>query len=262
MPWLVEPRHLLRAARLCMRRAGGPGADGMTWRAFRVDLHHRLADLGQALRAGTWQPGPMRLVEIPAYTGKVFTAVLPTVTDRVVHRAMRQALAGVLETRVLADWVSAYRPRRSRVTALRQAARHRADGFAWVTDLDVAGASAGGDVGELVDWLAAHVADGAFLDRFRTALTGLPSPLMPGSGVWPVVFHLRLSRVDEQLAGLRVVRFADNYAVFSVDEPAAVAAFEQVTAALAAVGLAANARKSRIRPPAHALIEDLFLIDG
>ena len=60
---------------------------------FRQGLRDRLAGLAGQLRDGTWRPGPPRLVEITAYTGKVFTALIPTVADRVVHRAYSGALA-------------------------------------------------------------------------------------------------------------------------------------------------------------------------
>jgi hypothetical protein len=204
----------------------------------------------------------VRQVAITTYTGTVFTAVIPTVEDRIVHRAMRAALDPILETAVLAGWVSGYRPRRNRITALRQADAHLAAGRGWVADLDVAGASQGGTVDELVSWLAEHITDGSFLALFGRALAALPSPLAPGSGLWPVVFHLRLARVDAQLGGLAVVRFADNYAAFTPDAVAASQAYGQITAALATVGLQPNTRKSRIRPPHLANPEDLFLIDG
>jgi hypothetical protein len=262
MPYLTDLPHLLAAARLCMRRAGGPGADGLTWAGYRVGLRERLAALSARLRDGSWQPGPLRPVEITSYTGKVFPAVVPTVEDRIVHRAMRRAVEPILETRVLADWVSAYRPYRNRITALRQADAHTTSGLRWVADVDVAGASTGGTPEQFVDWLAAHVTDGSFLRLFRRAITALPSPLVPGSGLWPVLFHLRLAQADAQLTGWPVVRFADNYLIFAADDAGATAGFAAITAALASVGLHPHPRKSRIRPPHQANTEDLFLIDG
>ena len=206
--------------------------------------------------------GPLREITITAYTGKVFAAVVPTVEDRIVHRAMRTALEPILEHRVLAEWVSGFRPGRNRISALRQADAHVAMGRRWVAVVDVAGASEGGAVEELVTWLAQYVTDGSFLAVFRRALSGLPTPLVPGSGLWPVLLHLRLSRVDAQLGGLAVVRFADNYAAFAPDVGAAELAYGRLTQALAAVGLRPHHRKSGLRPPHLANPEDLFLIDG
>jgi RNA-directed DNA polymerase len=262
MPYLVDVRHLIAAARLCMRRASAPGVDGLTWAGYRRGLRDRLAALAEQLRAGEWTPDPLREVAITSFTGKVFTAAIPTVEDRIVHRAMRLALDPILDQRVLRDWVSAYRPGRNRITALRQADAHVGAGRAWLADIDVAGASAGGNAEQFVDWLAEYVTDGTFLAVFRRALLGLPSPLVPGSGLWPVLFHLRLSQVDAVLDGLPLVRFADNYIAFTTSRAGAAEAFDAITAALALVDLRPNARKSSIRPPHLANPEDLFLIDG
>ncbi len=262
MPLLTDPHHLHTAARACMRRASAPGADGMSWAMFRQGLRDRLAGLAGQLRDGTWRPGPPRLVEITAYTGKVFTALIPTVADRVVHRAMRRAIDPVLEAHAYCDWVSGYRPGRNRITALRQAAAPLAAGHTWITDVDVAGASKGGSVEQMVNWLAEYISDGTFLTRVRTALVGLPSPLIPGSGLWPALFHLRLSQVDRHLDGIRTVRFADNYVVFTDNGGAARQAFAGIVGALSTAGLSAHPRKSGIQPPGHRNVEDLFLIDG
>lgn len=262
MPYLVDTAHLVAAARCCMRHPSAAGVDGMTWAGYRQGLRGRLGDLGHRLRTGVWVPGLLRQVAITAYTGKVFTAVVPTVEDRIVHRAMRAALDPILETRVLADWVSGFRPGRNRITALRQANAHVTAGLAWVADIDVASASEGSTVEDCVVSLAEYVKDGSFLAVFRRALTGLPSPLVPGTGLWPVLFHLQLAKVDAQLDGLAVVRFADNYAAFARDAHSAEQAYDRITAALASVGLHPNPRKSRLRPPHLANTEDLFLIDG
>lgn len=262
MPYLVDVRHLTAAARLCMRRASAPGVDGLTWADYRRGLRDRLTALAEQLRAGNWTPDPLREVAITSYAGKVFTAAIPTVEDRIVHRAMRLALDPILDQRVLHDWVSAYRPGRNRITALRQADAHVGAGRPWLADIDVAGASAGGSAGQFVDWLAEHVTDGTFLAVFRRALLGLPTPLVPGSGLWPVLFHLRLSQVDALLDGRAVVRFADNYIAFTTSRAEAAEAFDAITTALALVDLRPHPRKSSIRPPHLANPEDLFLIDG
>jgi len=260
MPLLYGGRQLRRAARACMRRCSAPGADGMTWADYRRGLDGRLADLSAALREGSWQPGPLRIVAITSYAGKCFPVVIPTVQDRIVHRAIRAAAEPVLEERALADWVSGYRPGRSRITAVRAAMSCLDDGCGAVADIDVERATAGSTAQEVTGWLAAHVTDGTFLRRFRTALSVLPEPLMPGTGLCPMLINLRLSRVDVRLAGLAVVRFADNYCAFEATPARARAAFNAISDALAAEGLRPNPGKSRIRDAANA--EDLFLIAG
>lgn len=260
MPLLFGPAQLYRAARACMRRSSAPGADGVTWAGYRRGLKTNLADLGEALRTGVWQPGPLREVVVATYTGKQFPISIPTVADRIVHRAMRAAIEPILEAAVFADWVAGYRPGRNRIDAVRAAAEHVSSGLRAVADIDVERASAGSTAAEVTEWLAEHVSDGVFLAAFRTALAGLPEPLAPGSGLAPLLINLRLSRVDRHLGGLQVVRFADNYCAFAASTDAAGLAFARITGALEDEGLRPNPFKSRVRPAANP--EDLFLIAG
>lgn len=259
MPLLGE-KHLRRALRQCGRRSSSPGADSMTWRGLRQRAAVLLPKLASHLAAGTWQPGPLREVTIPIYTGKSMPTAIPTVVDRLVHRAVRNAVEPILEARTFADWVSGYRPRRNRNTALRQAAAYLDNGYRCVADIDAARVSEGVDVDEAVEWFAEYVHDGAFLRLLRVALAGLPAPVIPGSGLAPLLINLRLSQVDKDLTRLRVVRFADNYCAFAAAREQAQEAFWQISDAMLVVRLHPNAAKSRLRHAANA--EDLFLIDG
>ncbi|MFI8281129.1 reverse transcriptase domain-containing protein [Streptomyces sp. NPDC085929] len=223
-------------------------------------MRERLDRLGEDLRLGQWQPGPVKASHVIAYTGKRIDMVIPTVGDRIVHRAMRRAIEPVLEAHAFAPWVSGFRPGRNRLTSLRQAAQHLQAGWVWVADVDVKQASAGSSTEEVIGWLAEHIQDGSFLDRVRTALEALPDPIAPGCGLSPMLLNLRLSRVDSALRGLHVVRFADNYCLFAPSQAQAETANEALTAALGKAGLQPHPGKSRIRPAANA--EDLFLISG
>jgi len=260
MPLVYEEAHLRRAARACMRRRSAPGTDETTWAQWRDGAGAKITALSEALHAGTWSPAPLRPVLITNYFGKQFHVYVPTAEDRIVHRAMRNAVEPVLEELAFRDWVSGYRPRRNRITALSQVMTHMEAGRTVVADIDVARASAGATAEEVTGWLADYVTDGTFLALFRSVLSGPPEPIAPGTGLAPLLINLRLSRVDARFGGLAVVRFADNYCLLTDTPQAAEDAYAQATAALAAEGLAPNARKSRVR--GHANPEDLFLLEG
>ncbi|WP_255375757.1 reverse transcriptase domain-containing protein [Saccharomonospora sp. CUA-673] len=232
----------------------------MTWRDLRQQAGAVLPDLATQLAAGTWRPGPLRELTIPTYAGKSMPTAIPTVMDRLVHRAVRNAAEPILEARAFADWVSGFRPRRNRNTALRHANDHLTAGYRCVADIDAARVSDGATAAEAVDWFAEYIHDGSFLRLLRTVLAGMPSPVVPGSGLAPLLINLRLSQVDKEVSGLRVVRFADNYCAFAATMAGAGEAFWCISDAMAAVRLEPNAAKSRIRRDANA--EDLFLIDG
>jgi len=115
MPLLSES-SLRRALRQCGRRASAPGVDGMTWGQLRHEAGHMLPRLAQQLADGTWRPGPVREVAIPTYTGKHIHTFIPPVLDRLVNRALRNAIEPVLEDRAFLDWVSGFRPGRNRLS--------------------------------------------------------------------------------------------------------------------------------------------------
>lgn len=259
MPFLGT-RFLVRALREGGQRRSAPGADGVTWADYRRDAGTRIPRLARALREGTWQPGPVRPVPFNTYTGKHLPCVIPTVEDRIVQRALRNAVEPILDAYAFADWVSGYRARRNRVTALRQAMTHHSAGFRWVADVDAERVSFGSDAAEVTDWLADYVHDGTFLDRFRTAVAGMPWPMAPGGGLAPTLINLRLVRADRMLTDLRIVRFTDNYCAFARNREEAEEAFTRIIDALSQIDLAANTAKSRIRR--DACVEDLFLIGG
>ncbi|MFF0147003.1 reverse transcriptase family protein [Amycolatopsis sulphurea] len=232
----------------------------MTWGDLRREAQTVLPQLAIELAEGTWQPGPVRDVPLSTYTGKQIHAFVPTVRDRLVHRALRNAIEPILEARAFRGWVSGFRPRRNRITSLRQAAMYHQAGFRWAADLDVASVSAGAIVDEVIDWHAEHIHDGALLARLRTALAAMPSPIAPGSGLAPMLINLRLSQVDKRVSGLRVVRFADNYVAFAGAREEAHEAFYAISDALLTLRLCPNEIKSRIREDVN--VEDLFLIGG
>lgn len=257
MPWVWERRRLRAAARHCMRRGSSPGPDGVGWARYRVGLGDRLSDLSVRLRTGAWRPGEVRLVPVATFTGAQFDIAISPVEDRIVHRAMANALQPILDIKVLRDFVSGGRPARNRLTAVRQAARHLADGFSWVADVDVRSAASGRTVDEVIDWTARWVTDGSYLRLLRHALEPLPSAMHPGAALLPQMLHLMLVPVDETVGHLRVVRFYDNYCVFCRTRADAHAAYDLLVAALAARQLAPSPAKSGVRDAPNP--EDLFL---
>ncbi len=209
MPLLVHPHRLTQAARGCMRTMSSPGADGMTWREYRVGFRDRLADLAARLRKGSWRPGPVRQISWPSADEERCVAI-PTVEDRIVHRAIRRCVEPILEAHAYPDWMFGWRPGRGRIQALAYAQQRGTTSPCWVADIDIARATAGGTVDEAVGWLAEWVHDGSFLATVRHALDGLPAPLAPGSGLSPLLTNLRLLRIDHALTGKHSARICGS----------------------------------------------------
>src|SRR5690606_15906445 len=231
-----------------------PGADGMTWKTFRQDMPARIEGLSAALADGSWRPGPLRIEEFDAW-GKRHTVTIPTVTDRIVHRALRNAIEPVLERDAYPPWMFGWRRRAGRPLAVAAAARHLHAGLPWVADIDVAAASLGVTLEEAVTSVARFIHDGSALALLRRILSALPDPLAPGSGLSPMLTNLRMTPADQQLTGCTTVRMTDNYTLFTATEPEAEAAYRHLTGLLAADGMKHAAAKSKMWRPNP---EDLY----
>lgn len=92
--WLAE------AARITLASSGAmtAGIDGMNRERLLVRLDEHLADLRQALLAGTYRPQPVRRVHIPKGNGKSRPLGIPTLTDRIVQRSMLMAMEPIWES--------------------------------------------------------------------------------------------------------------------------------------------------------------------
>ncbi|MFI7104136.1 RNA-directed DNA polymerase [Streptomyces sp. NPDC050161] len=254
MRQVTSERALKRAARQCMGRTGAPGADGMSWRAFRQDMPARLNALAARLADRSWRPSPTRLVAFHAW-GKDYRVAVPTVEDRIVHRALRNAVEPVLERDAYPPWMFGWHRRAGRPLAISAAARHLDSGLPWVADIDVAAASRGVGLEDAVSSVARFVHDGTLLALLRRILAALPDPLAPGSGLNPMLTNLRMTPVDHQLTGLAAVRMTDNYTLFCPTPKAADDAYQHLTRALAAHGMSPAPGKSKIWRPNP---EDLY----
>ncbi|MFJ2744800.1 reverse transcriptase domain-containing protein [Streptomyces sp. NPDC087440] len=253
MRQVTSERALKRAARQCMGRAGAPGADGMTWKEFRQDLPARITALSAALAAGSWTPGPPRVKEFDAW-GKQHVVTIPTVTDRIVHRAVRNAIEPVLERDAYPSWMFGWHRRAGRPLAIAAADRHMREGRTWVVDIDIAAASHGVSLDEALTSVARFVHDGTLLALLCRILAALPDPLAPGSGLSPMLTNLRMTPVDQQLTH-PAVRMTDNYTLFCTSRREAEAAWHELTDLLTEHGMRPALAKSKIWRP-HP--EDLY----
>src|SRR6266571_2466403 len=79
---------------------GSPGVDGMTVDELPEYLKQHELEIGEQLRNGTYQPQPVKRVEIPKPDGNgVRKLGIPTVLDRFVQQAVLQELDRELERR-------------------------------------------------------------------------------------------------------------------------------------------------------------------
>ncbi len=128
--------NLNQAYRKVKANKGGPGIDGMTVEKLSVWLAEHKDELIASLLDGSYQPQPVRGVEIPKPGGGVRQLGIPTVVDRLVQQAILQVLE-VLFDPTFSDSSYGFRPRRSAHQALLQAGEYVKEGRVIVVDMDL-----------------------------------------------------------------------------------------------------------------------------
>jgi len=75
--------HQLELAfRVGKRKGGAPGIDGVTIESFEKNLLEEITRLNQEVESWSYQPSPVREVEIAKAGGEVRVLGIPTVRDR------------------------------------------------------------------------------------------------------------------------------------------------------------------------------------
>ena len=119
------------------KHGGSPGVDGVTIEEFESRLSEELRQLTQELESWTYQPAPVRRVEIPKPGGKGIRLLgVPTVRDRVVQATLKLLLEPIFEP-IFSDHSYGFRPGRSQGQAVEAARQIVAGGKPYVVDIDL-----------------------------------------------------------------------------------------------------------------------------
>ena len=89
--------RLLRESYLSLRRDASPGADGMTWEDYGLDLESRLVELHERVHRGAYRAQPSRRVMIPKGDGKQRPLAIAALEDKIVQKATLAVLNSIYE---------------------------------------------------------------------------------------------------------------------------------------------------------------------
>jgi RNA-directed DNA polymerase len=133
----------LRVAHLKVNSNDGretAGIDGVSMSHFNDNLERNLEELRQLLKAGTFEPLPVRRVYIPKANGKKRPLGIPGIRDRIVQEALRMILEPLWEVD-FSRHSYGFRPNRSTYDAIafigNRLASYRADSYQWVIEGDI-----------------------------------------------------------------------------------------------------------------------------
>lgn len=136
MEAVVSRENMLFALQAVERNQGAAGVDGMTTGQLRGHLRQHWEQIKAHLLEGTYQPQPVRRVDIPKPGGGARMLGIPTVVDRLIQQAMHQVMSPVWEPS-FSSHSYGFRPGRGAHNAVEAARAHVESGHRWVVDLDL-----------------------------------------------------------------------------------------------------------------------------
>src|SRR6266403_1082052 len=256
-----ERKNLKEALRQVRSNKGSAGVDGMTVDKLGDYLKQHWPVIREQLLNRTYEPKPVRRVEIPKPDGGVRKLGIPTVLDRFIQQAVMQ----VLERRwnsTFSQHSYGFRPRRSAHHAVAQAQQYIAQGYGWVIDLDLEKFFDRVNHDKLMGQIAKRIEDKRLLKLIRAFLNagvmenGLVSPSVEGTPqggpLSPLLSNLVLDELDRELEyrGHRFVRYADDCNIYVRSERAGQRVMESITRFITQkLKLKVNEAKSAVARP-------------
>jgi RNA-directed DNA polymerase len=222
---ICHRENLNQAYRKVKANKGGPGIDGMTVDELPVWLAEHKDTLIASLLDGSYQPHPVRGVEIPKPGGGVRQLGIPTVVDRLVQQAILQVL-DVLFDPTFSDSSYGFRPRRSAHQALLQAGEYVKEGRVIVVDMDLEKFFDRVNHDILMARLARRIDDKRLLKIIRRFLeaglmqdgvcTQRHEGTPQGGPLSPLLSNLLLDDLDRELErrGHKFCRYADDCNIY------------------------------------------------
>src|SRR5437868_13014484 len=231
MEEICEREDLKQALQQVKANKGSAGVDGMTVGGITDYLKQHWPAIREQLLSGTYEPKPVRRVEIPKPDGGVRKLGIPTVLDRLIQQAVMQVLQKQWDS-TFSDHSYGFRPGRSAHQAVAQAQQYIAAGYSWVVDLDLEKFFDRVNHDKLMGQIAKRIRDKRLLKRIRAFLNagvmenGLVSPSVEGTPqggpLSPLLSNLVLDELDRELErrGHRFVRYADDCNIYVRSEKA------------------------------------------
>ncbi len=260
MERVVERGNVTAALRRVRQNQGSPGVDGMTVDELPTYLAEQWEALRRQLLEGTYQPKPVRKVEIPKSGGGVRTLGIPTVLDRLIQQSILQVLQPMVDP-TFSEHSHGFRPGRSAHRAVCEAQRYIQGGRRVVVDADVEQFFDRVNHDVLMRRVEKRIGDKRMLGLIRRYLEagimmngvvmeryeGTPQ----GGPLSPLLANVLLDEVDKELEkrGLAFVRYADDLNIYVRSTRAGEDAMQTLRRLYARLRLRINEAKSAVARP-------------
>jgi len=225
MEEVVERENMYYALNRVMKNKGAPGIDGMETKSLLSYLKENWNQIKESLLKGTYNPKPVRRVEIPKPDGGKRLLGIPTVLDRLIQQALLQTLTPIFNPD-FSDYSYGFRPQRNAHQAVRMAQAYIKSGYRWVVDMDLEKFFDKVNHDKLMARVARKVKDKRVLKLIRKYLQsgvmingvcvrtekGTPQ----GGPLSPLLANIMLDDLDKELEarGHKFVRYADDCNIY------------------------------------------------
>ncbi len=244
-----------------MRDNGGcAGADGVTIEHFAAGLDGELSCLLSQVDTGDYRSLPLLPIEVEKKprSNETRTLMVPTVRDRVLQTCVGRQLGTAFEDEFL-ECSFAYRPHRSVNSAIARIRYLRDHGYCYAVKADIESFFDRIDHRLLRQRIAMEVKDARIVSLIEQWISGpvwngtnispLKRGIPQGSPISPLLANLFLSDFDVaiQEAGLKLIRYADDFLILSRDQAQAIPAMTISERELEKLQLRLKDEKTQIR---------------
>ncbi len=260
MEEVVQRGNAKAALKRVRQNKGSPGVDGMTVDELPKHLVENWETIRAQLLDGTYQPKPVREVEIPKSGGGMRKLGIPSALDRFIQQSILQVLQPMFDP-TFSEHSHGFRPGRRAHDAVCEAQRYIQEGKRVVVDVDLEKFFDRVNHDVLMGRLEKRIGDKRMLGLIRRYLTagimangvvmeryeGTPQ----GGPLSPLLANVLLDEVDKELErrGLSFVRYADDLNVYVRSRRAGEDTMQTLRRLYARLRLRVNEAKSAVARP-------------
>ena len=237
---ILSRANMRRAYEQVMLNKGSGGVDGIELPDFKSQVGQEWPLIKTKLQEGSYEPKPVRRVEIPKSGGGKRMLGIPTLMDRMIQQAIGQVLMEEYDSS-FSDSSYGFRPGRNAHQAVMRARQYVKEGYSYVVDIDLEKFFDRVNHDYLLNLLSERIKDKPILRLIHRYLrTGAMEGGMAtvnkegtpqGGPLSPILSNILLDKLDKELErrGHRFVRYADDVQVYVRSERGATRVLQSVS---------------------------------